>query len=279
MKPAPFEYVRPATVDETVAALASGADGAEIKILAGGQSLVPLLALRMARPAVLVDINRVAELSGFARCPGSAGAASVEVGALTRHRVLAEQTEHPLLAEAARWIGHPAIRSRGTAAGSLAHADPAAELPVVAVACGAVATVVGPSGVRRVPAGELFLGPLMSALDEDELITSVSFPVPARWGFAEFARRHGDFALVSVAVAEVAGEVSIALGGVGGVPVRSVAGEQVLARGGSVDEVVAAVRAELRPTGDLHASADYRRALAGELVRRALDQAGLGGGG
>ena len=279
MKPAPFEYVRPATVDETVAALASGADGAEIKILAGGQSLVPLLALRMARPAVLVDINRVAELSGFGRCPGPAGAASVEVGALTRHRVLAEQTEHPLLAEAARWIGHPAIRSRGTAAGSLAHADPAAELPVVAVACGAVATVVGPSGVRRVPAGELFLGPLMSALDEDELITSVSFPVPARWGFAEFARRHGDFALVSVAVAEVAGEVSIALGGVGGVPVRSVAGEQVLARGGSVDEVVAAVRAELRPTGDLHASADYRRALAGELVRRALDQAGLGGGG
>ena len=286
MKPAPFEYVRPDTVDETVAALASGADGAEIKILAGGQSLVPLLALRMARPAVLVDINRVAELSGFTRCPGpvgaasvGAGAASVEVGALARHRVLAEQTEHPLLAEAARWIGHPAIRSRGTAAGSLAHADPSAELPVVAVACGAVATVVGPSGSRRVPAGELFLGPLMSALDEDELITSVSFPVPARWGFAEFARRHGDFALVSVAVAEVAGEVAIALGGVGGVPVRAVAGERELARGGSVDEVVAAVRAELRPTGDLHGSADYRRALAGALVRRALGQAGLLGGG
>ena len=289
MKPAPFEYVRPATVDETVAALASGAGGAEVKILAGGQSLVPLLALRMARPAVVVDINRVAELSGFARCPGSVGAASVgsasvgaasvEVGALTRHRVLAEQTDHPLLAEAARWIGHPAIRSRGTAAGSLAHADPSAELPVVAVACGAVVTVVGPSGARRLPAGELFLGPLMSALDEDELITSVSFPVPARWGFAEFARRHGDFALVSVAVAEVAGEVAIALGGVGGVPVRAVAGEQVLADGGSVEDVVAAVRTELRPTGDLHGSADYRRALAGELVRRALDQAGLGGGG
>jgi len=134
VKPAPFEYVRPATVDETVAALASGADGAEIKILAGGQSLVPLLALRMARPAVLVDINRVAELSGFARCPGSAGAASVEVGALTRHRVLAEQTEHPLLAEAARWIGHPAIRSRGTAAGSLAHA---LGTPLTVLLCGA----------------------------------------------------------------------------------------------------------------------------------------------
>jgi len=279
VKPAPFEYLRPGSVDETVAALATGADGLEVKILAGGQSLVPLLALRMARPAVLVDINRVAELSGFARCPGSVGTGSVEVGALTRHSALAGQTEHPLLAEAARWIGHPAIRSRGTAAGSLAHADPAAELPVVAVACGAVATVIGPGGARRVPADELFLGPLMSALGEDELITSVSFPVPARWGFAEFARRHGDFALVSAAVAEVAGEVSIALGGVGGVPVRAVAGERALARGGSVDEVVAAVRAELSPTGDLHASADYRRALAGELVRRALEQAGLGGGG
>ncbi|HEX4252180.1 MAG TPA: FAD binding domain-containing protein [Pseudonocardia sp.] len=274
MKAAPFEYVRPASVDETVAALTSDAEGAEIKILAGGQSLVPLLALRMARPSVLVDINRVAELTGFAHYDGA-----VEVGALTRHRALADQTEHPLLAEAARWIGHPAIRSRGTAAGSLAHADPSAELPVVAVACGAVVTVIGPAGSRRVPAGELFLGPLMSALDEDELITSVSFPVPARWGFAEFARRHGDFALVSVAVAEVAGEVSIALGGVGGVPVRAVAGERVLAGGGSLDEVAAAVRAELRPTGDLHGSADYRRALAGELVRRALEQAGLGGGG
>jgi carbon-monoxide dehydrogenase medium subunit len=237
----------------------------------------------MARPAVLVDINRVAELTGFARCPasagaGSPGAASVEVGALTRHRVLAEQSEHSLLAEAARWIGHPAIRSRGTAAGSLAHADPSAELPVVAVACGAVATVAGPSGTRRVPAGELFLGPLMSALGEDELITSVSFPVPERWGFAEFARRHGDFALVSVAVAEVAGEVSIALGGVGGVPVRATAGEGVVAGGGSVEDVMAAVRAELRPTGDLHGSGDYRRALAGELVRRALGQAGILGG-
>jgi len=272
VKPAPFEYLRAASVDEAVAALAARVEaGEEAKILAGGQSLVPLLALRMARPAVLVDINRVAELSGFARCPGSVGTGSVEVGALTRHSALAGQTEHPLLAEAARWIGHPAIRSRGTAAGSLAHADPAAELPVVAVACGAVATVVGPAGSRRVPAAELFLGPLMSTLGEDELITSVTFPVPARWGFAEFARRHGDFALVTAVVADGA----IALGGVSAVPMRSAAGEDVLAGGGSVEEVVAAVCAELEPTGDLHASAPYRRALAAELVGRALRQAGV----
>jgi carbon-monoxide dehydrogenase medium subunit len=275
VKPAPFEYLRAASVDEAVAALAScGADGREGKILAGGQSLVPLLALRMARPDLLVDINRVADLAEVSLVDGV-----LHVGALTRHSALAGQTGHPLLAEAARWIGHPAIRSRGTAAGSLAHADPSAELPVVAVACDAVVSVVGPAGVRSVAAADLFTGPLMSTLAEDELITSVSFPVPARWGFAEFARRHGDFALVSVAVAEVAGAVSIALGGVGGVPVRATAGEGVLAGGGSVEDVVAAVRAELRPTGDLHGSADYRRALAGEMVRRALGQAGIVGGG
>jgi len=250
-----------------VAALAScGADGREAKILAGGQSLVPLLALRMARPDVLVDINRVAGLSDLALVNGV-----LHVGALTRHSALATQTDHPLLAEAARWIGHPAIRSRGTAAGSLAHADPSAELSVVAVACGATVSVVGPGGVRSAPAADLFTGPLMSTLAEDELITSVSFPVPARWGFAEFARRHGDFALVTAVVADGA----IALGGVSAVPMRSAAGERLLAGGGSVGEVTAAVCAELDPTGDLHASAPYRRALAVELLGRALRQAGV----
>jgi carbon-monoxide dehydrogenase medium subunit len=267
VKPAPFEYLRAASVDEAVAALAScGADGREGKILAGGQSLVPLLALRMARPDLLVDINRVADLAEVSLVDGV-----LHVGALTRHSALAGQTGHPLLAEAARWIGHPAIRSRGTAAGSLAHADPSAELPVVAVACHAVVSVVGPAGVRSVAAADLFTGPLMSTLAEDELITSVSFPVPARWGFAEFARRHGDFALVTAVVADGV----IALGGVSAVPVRSAAGEDVLAGGGSVEEVVAAVCAELEPTGDLHASAPYRRALAAELVGRALRQAGV----
>jgi carbon-monoxide dehydrogenase medium subunit len=269
VKPAPFEYLRPVSVDEAVAALAAHVDaGEEAKILAGGQSLVPLLALRMARPALLVDVNRIPGLAEVSSADGV-----VEFGALVRHSALAAQVEHPLLAEASRWIGHPAIRSRGTLAGSLAHADPSAELPVVAVACGAVATVVGPAGTRRVPAGELFVGPLMSALGEDEMVTSVHFPVPSRWGFAEFARRHGDFALVSAVVAELDGTVAIALGGVGPVPVRAADAERALAGGGSVDEVASAVRDELNPTGDMHASAEYRRALAGELVGRALRQA------
>jgi carbon-monoxide dehydrogenase medium subunit len=269
VKPAPFEYLRAASVDEAVAALAAQVDaGEEAKILAGGQSLVPLLALRMARPSLLVDVNRIPGLGEV-----SPAGDVVEFGALVRHSALAAQLEHPLLAEASRWIGHPAIRSRGTLAGSLAHADPSAELPVVAVACGAVATVVGPAGTRRVPAAELFVGPLMSALGEDEMITSVGFPVPSRWGFAEFARRHGDFALVSAVVAELDGTVAIALGGVGPVPVRAADAERALAGGGAVDEVASAVRDELNPTGDLHASAEYRRALAGELVGRALRQA------
>ena len=268
MKPPPFDYVRPSSVQEAVEVLAEA--GGEGKILAGGQSLVPLLALRMSRPAVLVDINRIEGLSSLVLTDGG-----LEVGALARHRALAEQQEHPLLAEAAQWIGHAAIRTRGTAAGSLAHADPAAELPVVAVACHAMVTVVGSGGTRRTSAAELFLGPLMSALAEDEVITSVSFPVPTRWGFAELARRHGDFALVTAVVAEIAGAVTITLGGVGGVPTRSEAGESAVASGGAVEEVVAAVCAELVPAGDLHASADYRRALAGELLRRALGQAGF----
>jgi carbon-monoxide dehydrogenase medium subunit len=266
MKPAPFDYLRPSTVDEAVAALAEAEHtGREAKVLAGGQSLVPLLALRMARPDLLVDINRIPGLAGIT------GAEVVTVGALTRHSELARQAEHPLLAEAARWIGHPAIRTRGTAAGSLAHADPSAELPVVALACDALASVVGPDGVREIPAADLFAGPLMSSLEDAELIVSVRFRRPARWGFAEFARRHGDFALVTAVVADSA----IALGGVAATPVRSVGGEAALAGGGSVEDVVAAVRAELTPTGDLHASAEYRLALAGELVRRALAQAGV----
>jgi carbon-monoxide dehydrogenase medium subunit len=263
MKPAPFEYVRPGSVDEAVALLGAQPDA---KILAGGQSLVPLLALRMARPRMLVDINRVPGLQSLEQSAGT-----VRIGALTRHSALATQSVHPLLAEAARWIGHPAIRTRGTLAGSLAHADPSAELPVVAVACGAVASVVGASGERTVPAGELFAGPLMSSLEEDELITSVSFPIPTRWGFAEYARRHGDFALVTAVVADSA----IALAGVSAVPMRSAAGERVLASGGSAAEIVAAACAELAPTGDLHASAEYRRALAGEMLRGALTQAGV----
>lgn len=268
MKCAPFVYVRPGSVDEAVQALVD-AEG-EAKLLAGGQSLVPLLALRMARPAVLVDVNHVPGLAGVHPEDGA-----VRVGALTRHAALTRQTDHPLLAEAARWIGHTAIRTRGTTGGSIAHADPAAELPVVAVGTGAAVTVAGPAGTRTVAAEELFEGALMTTLADEEMIVEARFPVPTRWGFAEFARRHGDFALVTAVVAEVGCRVRIALGGVGGVPVRGAAGEAVLAAGGSAREAAAAASAQLHPTGDLHGSAEFRRAIAAEMMRRALAKAGI----
>jgi aerobic carbon-monoxide dehydrogenase medium subunit len=268
VKCAPFDYVRAASVDEAVKVLAD-ADG-EGKLLAGGQSLVPVLALRMARPSVLVDVNRIPGLAGVRPEDGA-----LRVGALTRHAALTRQSHHPLLAEAARWIGHTAIRTRGTTGGSLAHADPSAELPVVAVGTGATVTVAGPAGTRSVPAEELFEGALMTSLADDDVIVDVRFPVPDRWGFAEFARRQGDFALVTAVVAEIAGRVRIALGGVGAVPVRAVAGEQALAAGGSAHEAAAAAADELHPTADLHGSAPFRRAIAAEMMRRALAQAGI----
>jgi carbon-monoxide dehydrogenase medium subunit len=263
MKAAAFDYVRASSVEQTVAALAeAGGDG---KILAGGQSLVPMMALRLARPAVLVDVNRIPDLDTLRRVDGG-----VEVGALVRHRVLAEQAEHPLLAEAARWIGHTAIRTRGTVAGSLAHADPAAELPVVAVATGATVHVTGPHGTRTVAAEDLFVGPLMTTLAEEDMVTAVRFPLPARWGFAEFARRHGDFALVTAVVTQFDDAMRITLGGVAPVPVRATAAEAVLGAGGTAAEAADAAARDLDPTGDLHGSSAYRRTIAAEMVRRAL---------
>lgn len=268
MKCAPFDYVRASSVAEVVTILGeSGGDG---KILAGGQSLVPVLALRMARPTVLVDVNRIPGLAAIRPVGGA-----VEVGALVRHSRLVEQTQHPLLAEAARWIGHTAIRARGTTGGSIAHADPSAELPVVATATGATITVTGAAGERSVAAEELFESALTTTLADDEMIIGVRFPIPRRWGFAEFARRHGDFALVTAVVAEVAGTVRIALGGVAAVPRRVRGAEQALSAGSSPRDVGRAVADEIDPTADLHGSAPFRRAIAAEMVRRALVQAGL----
>ena len=263
MKAAPFEYIRAGSVDEVISSL-RWADG-DGKILAGGQSLVPVLALRMARPSVLVDVNR---LPGMVSVVPDGDA--VEVGALVRHAHLAAQDEHPLLAEAAGWIGHTAIRTRGTLGGSLAHADPSAELPAVAVAVGATVTVAGPDGVRTVDADDLFTGPLMTSLSEDEMITGARFPLPVRWGFAELARRHGDFALATAVVAQTADGWRVVLGGVSGVPQRLRAAERVLDGGGSHADAAEAVADEVTPTSDLHGSAEFRRAMAVEMVRRAL---------
>jgi carbon-monoxide dehydrogenase medium subunit len=273
VKPAPFDYVRAGRVEDAVAALAAANSDGEGKVIAGGQSLMPLLALRLAQPSVLVDINRVPGLDAFGPRPGG----GLRIGALTRHRALAAQHQHPLLAEAARWVGHAAIRTRGTLGGSLAHADPAAELPVVAVAADAVVRAAGPGGRRDIPAADLFTGALQTHLDDDEIIEVVEFPAPGRWGFAEFARRHGDFGLVVVAAAEVDGRLRLALGGVAPTPVRPAAAEAVLAGGplspARIGEAAEAAAGEIEPAADIHATAGYRRQLTRVLVTRALTQA------
>ncbi|MFE5703433.1 FAD binding domain-containing protein [Rhodococcus koreensis] len=271
MKAAPFDYSRPSSITEAVRTLESaGGDG---KILAGGQSLVPVLAMRLGRPTILVDINRVPGLDTIEELNDT----TVRVGALVRHSMLIEQTHLPLLSEAATWIGHSAIRTRGTTGGSIAHADPSAELPVVATALGALVHVHGPGGTRTVVADDLFVGPLETSLDENEIVTAVDFPVPERSGFAEFARRHGDFGLVTVAVAEVAGTVRIAIGGVGAVPIRPLAAEAILADGPmTADKIAEAARVAataISAASDLHASADYRVAMTEEFTLRALTQA------
>ena len=199
MKPAPFRYARPATAAEAVALLASG--GGEAKLLAGGQSLVPLLNMRLVRPVVLVDLNGARELERIDPAPDG----GLVLGSLVRHADLAEaplvRERAPLLAEAARHVGHTAIRNRGTLGGSLAHADPAAELPAALLALDATLGLLGPRGMRRVAAGEFFRGLLVTALAEDELLAEVTVPAaPRGWGFAEIARRPGDFALAGVAV-------------------------------------------------------------------------------
>lgn len=274
MKPAPFDYRRARDVDEAVRLLADA--GGEGKLLAGGQSLVPVLALRLSRPAVLIDVNRIPGLSGIRPIDSH----TVQVGALTRHSALTAQQSHPLLAEAARWIGHAAIRSRGTTGGSIAHADPAAELPVVAVALGATIDIAGAHGTRSMPAGEFFTGPLETGLRDDEMVTFVRFPVPRRWGFAELARRHGDFGLVTVAAAEVDGRVRIAVGGVGGTPYQPTEAEALLADGplttDTIAKAAAATAGGVRVEDDLHASGSYRRAMTQEFTRRALERLAAG---
>jgi carbon-monoxide dehydrogenase medium subunit len=268
MKCPPFEYHRATGVADAVAAL-EAADG-EGKILAGGQSLMPVLALRLARPAVLVDINRIPGLGRLEKRGDT-----LHLGALVRHLRLAEQDHHPLLAEAARWIGHTAIRSRGTVAGSLAHADPSAELPSVLIACDGAVRVAGPGGAtRRVGGADLFVGALQTSLADTEMITGVELPVPDAWGFSEFARRHGDFAIVSAVAARFGERLRVVIGGVGGLP-HLVDADGLLTLRGPLDddrarEIADAAAAGVDPASDLHGSADYRRALTREVVRRAL---------
>jgi CO/xanthine dehydrogenase FAD-binding subunit len=279
MKPAAFEYVVANSIEQAVAALAQA--GGDAKILAGGQSLVPMLNFRLLRPAILVDINRIPGLA-FIEDAGDA----VKIGALTRHHQIETSpviAKHlPVLSCAMTHVAHLAIRNRGTIGGSLSHADPAAELPMMALLLDAELHIVSAKGMRTRKARGFFRDALIVDLAEDELLTEIHVPkLPPQtgWGFDEVARRAGDFALAAVAATvSVSGgamkEARIALTGVGQTPMRASEAEALLVgqklEAKLMARVIEAVRAAIKPETDLHASSDYRRQLAGTLVGRAL---------
>jgi carbon-monoxide dehydrogenase medium subunit len=286
VKPPRFEYYDPKTLDDALGLLR--VHGEEAKILAGGQSLVPLLNFRLARPRYLIDLNGVVALAYVTPKDGG-----ISIGAMTRQRVIERsglvETAAPLLHEAMPFIGHFQIRNRGTIGGSLAHADPAAELPAVASALGATFVVRGPSGERVVGWDRFFVGYLTTSLQPGELLVEVRLPGMApRTGhaFVEVSRRHGDFALVGVAALAtvdadgVCTAAAAALTGVGPVPVRARAAEQGLVgtrlEGKALAAAAARVSEAIAPESDIHASADYRRHVAGVLTRRAFERAARG---
>jgi len=270
VKPPRFDYVAAASGDEALAALAH--DGA--KVLAGGQSLVPLLNMRLARPSLLVDINRIPDLD---RVEVNA---SVRIGALARQAdVLASPAAAavPVLAAALRHVGHPATRSRGTIGGSLAHADPAAELPAVLLALDAGVVARSRTGERIIGAGDLVRGPFTTSLRPDELLTAVVLPRQDSrpYGFAELSRRQGDFALAGAIT--LLHPARIVLFGVGGAPERAFEAERALDEGATPAEVADMATRNLSPVDDVHADSAYRRRVAEVLVRRAVEQAGVHG--
>ncbi|ONI76106.1 molybdopterin dehydrogenase [Actinosynnema sp. ALI-1.44] len=273
MKAAAFEYLRAASCDEAVAALA----GEDTAVLAGGQSLVPLLNMRLARPRLVVDINRLADLSYLRRDNGN-----VVIGALTRHRAAETSamvaTDLPLLAAALRYVGHVSTRNRGTVGGSLAHADPSAELPTVAVALDASIRVQGSHGVRDIAAPDFFVGPHETALAPGELLVSVSFPVvPGAVSVQELPFRGCDLVVVAAVAVEdgICAQARIAVGGAGPTPIRASAVEEALIGRPVTDAVIAAAVAEFTcdPPDSLHAPASYRREMASVLTRRAIGTA------
>jgi CO/xanthine dehydrogenase FAD-binding subunit len=282
MKPPPFEYHRPTTLDETLALLVR--HGSDARLLAGGQSLLPMMKLRLARPAVLVDLNRVRELA-YVRADDGA----LAFGAMARLSELESETiraRHPMLAAAAPHIGHRAIRHRGTICGSLAHADPAAELPVLALALDAELRVAGASGERTVAAQNFFVTYFTTSLGSGEVLREARFPLPppgSGWSFMELARRHGDYALASVAAlldVSVDGTITrarVALGSVADRALRSPDAEATLVGHAGTPTVfeaaAAAAAARLDPPTDVHGSGAYRREIARVLVERSLLEA------
>jgi aerobic carbon-monoxide dehydrogenase medium subunit len=282
MKLPAFEYACPATLAEAVALLAAGRDA---KVLAGGQSLVPMMAFRVASPALLVDLRKLTALRRI-----DITGDGVRLGAMARWRDVEDDarldTAHPLLKAAVAEIAHYQIRNRGTVGGSIAHADPAAEMPGIAVTCDAEIAVVGRAGSRVIDAADFFIAPLITALAADEIIVEIrlpAWPVKRRWAFREFARRRGDFAMAGTALFyDVDGDgkacnAHVGAIGVGDQPVRLAAAEAAI-NGHAVDAATseragAAASAAVTPQSDIHASAAYRKALLGTLVERALQSA------
>lgn len=280
MKPAPFDYLAPATLDEALEILVQRGD--EAKVLAGGQSLVPLLNLRLARPALLVDLNRLSDLAYVRPDDGV-----VRIGALTRQRAVERSAaigeRVPLLAAAIAYIGHPSIRNRGTVGGSLAHADPVSELPCVALALEAEIVARGQKAERRIPAEGFFQSVFTTVLEPNEILTEVRVPaLPPRtgWGFEELARRHGDFGIIAVAALltlKPDGAIErarLSYAGAADRPLRAQRAEAALTghqpSTATFEEAARLAAGELDPPTDLHATAAYRRTVAVVLTKRAL---------
>ena len=272
MIPAAFDYVRAGTAAEAISLI--GQHGDDAKFLAGGHSLLPLMKLRLASPSVLVDIGRIADLS-YIRDAGD----HIAIGALTRHMdvetsgVLKEHA--PLLAFAAGHVGDPQVRHRGTIGGSIAHADPASDLPATTLALGATYVVQGPNGTREIAAADFYQGFLESALAPDEMLTEIRVPKMqgAGWGFQKFNRRAQDWAIVGVAAWRKNGSSGVALVNMGSTPILATSVSAALAQGASVSDAAQLAAEEAEPQNDLNASPEYRVHLAKVLVRRALEEA------
>jgi carbon-monoxide dehydrogenase medium subunit len=270
--PAAFDYVRAGSAAEAISLI--GEHGDEAKFLAGGHSLLPLMKLRLAAPSVLVDIGRVSDLS-YIRDAGD----HIAIGALTRHMDVETSSvlqEHvPLLANAASYVGDPQVRHRGTIGGSIAHADPASDLPATTLALGATYVVQGPNGTREIAAGDFYQGFLESALAADEMLTEIRVPKMqgAGWSFQKFNRRAQDWAIVGVAAWRRNGESGVALVNMGSTPILASSVSGALAQGASVSDAAQLAAEEAEPQSDLNASPEYRVHLAKVLVRRALEEA------
>jgi len=281
MKPAPFKYVAATSLDQALSLKAQY--GEDARFLAGGQSLIPAMNFRLARPAVLIDINGLTALAGVDRSK----AGDIRIGALTRYRALERDGDFlkacPLFADALPHIGHPQIRNRGTIGGNLSHADPASELPAVATAMGARMSIKSSRGERDVAAADFFVGLLTTDLQPDEMLVEIALPAAKQRSgaaFMEIARRRGDFALAGVAAivtlddAGRCSDVRLALCGVGDTPVdASAAASSLIGQPCSdkvIETVTAGVQEKIAPAGNVHASADYQRHIAGVLTRRAI---------